>query len=218
MSTFRDCLQNTIIVTNRGFLDKKYNAVNFYPAPNILKGVNSKYIFFPFWSEKIPPEIYETYECVMFHTSDLPFGRGGSPIQNLIKRGINETQVTAFKCTGEMDAGPIYCKQKVSLHGTAEEIFLRIEKIIEEMICHIIENNPVPKEQAGDAYTFKRLGEHDLSELSTLDEAFDHIRMVDAKGYPKAFVEIGEFRFEFSRASLKRDHVIADVKIRRKNE
>ncbi len=46
-----------------------------------------RYIFFPHWSWIIPKEIYEKFECVIFHMTDLPFGRGGSPLQNLIVRG-----------------------------------------------------------------------------------------------------------------------------------
>ena len=40
--------------------------------------------------------------------TDLPFGRGGSPLQNLIVRGYKETMLSAIKCVGEVDAGPIY--------------------------------------------------------------------------------------------------------------
>ena len=31
-------------------------------------------------------EIHENYKCIIFHMTDLPFGRGGSPLQNLISR------------------------------------------------------------------------------------------------------------------------------------
>lgn len=37
--------------------------------------------------------------------------------------------------------------------------------------------------------------------------------MLDAEGYPKAFVEVGPFRFEFSRASLRGRDIVADVRI-----
>jgi len=32
-------------------------------------------------------EIFENYEIILFHMTDLPYGRGGSPLQNLIVRG-----------------------------------------------------------------------------------------------------------------------------------
>ena len=55
--------------------------------------------------------------------TDLPFGRGGSPLQNLITRGISKTKISALRCNEEIDAGPIYLKRPLSLHGSAEEIY-----------------------------------------------------------------------------------------------
>ena len=45
-----------------------------------LENINPEYIFFPYWSWKITPEIYEKYQCIGFHITDLPYGRGGSPL------------------------------------------------------------------------------------------------------------------------------------------
>ena len=75
-----------------------------------LDKIKPKFIFFPHWSEKVPVEIIEKYECICFHETDLPFGRGGSPIQNLIQNGFSETKITALQMTSELDAGPIYLK------------------------------------------------------------------------------------------------------------
>ena len=62
-----------------------------------LINADPDYIFFPHWSWKIPEEIYNRFNCVIFHMTDLPYGRGGTPLQNLIDRGITETKITAFK-------------------------------------------------------------------------------------------------------------------------
>jgi methionyl-tRNA formyltransferase len=67
-----------------------------------------RYVFFAHWSWKIPRAVYEAHECVIFHMTDVPFGRGGSPLQNLISRGIYETKLSALRCVEEMDAGPVY--------------------------------------------------------------------------------------------------------------
>jgi methionyl-tRNA formyltransferase len=42
---------------------------------------------------------------------------------------------------------------------------------------------------------------------------FDMIRMLDADGYPKAFLKVGPFKIEFSRASRSAAQVISDVRI-----
>ena len=58
-----------------------------------IKTINPRYIFFPHWSWIIREEIWRNYECVVFHMTDLPFGRGGSPLQNLLSRGIYKTKL-----------------------------------------------------------------------------------------------------------------------------
>ena len=81
------------------------------------------WIFFPHWSWIIRQHIYDNYRCVIFHMTDVPYGRGGSPLQNLIVRGHKETMLSAIKCVAELDAGPVYCKVPLSLEGTAETKF-----------------------------------------------------------------------------------------------
>lgn len=187
---------------------------------NFLDKLSPKYIFFPHWSHIIPTEIYERYECVIFHMTDLPFGRGGSPLQNLISRGIYETQISALRCVRELDAGPIYMKRPLSLYGSAQEIYMRANAVIEDMIVSIIKDEPKPLEQSGEPVVFKRRNERDgdITSLKTLDQVNDFIRMLDADGYPCAFLETENLRFEFSRASVRADHVLADVVIKRKQD
>lgn len=177
-----------------------------------------RFVFFPHWSWQIPAEVYEGFECVIFHMTDLPFGRGGSPLQNLIVRGISETQLTALRCDVALDAGPIYMKRSLPLFGTAEEILLRASKLTEEMIESIMREQPVAQPQVGEPTIFHRRTpqDGDLAQLSELEKVFDYIRMLDADGYPSAFLETVHFKLEFSHASFKLDSVIADVKISRK--
>jgi len=190
-------------------------------TPKILETMSPRYVFFPHWSYIIPPDIFENYECIIFHMTDVPFGRGGSPLQNLISREVYETKITALRCVKDLDAGPVYLKRQLSLYGSAEEIYIRASEIIEDMICQIIMEQPVPVEQTGEATIFLRRKpeQSNVSELTSLMQVFDHIRMLDADGYPQAFLETEHFRFEFQRASIKKGHIISDVKItERKNE
>lgn len=191
------------------------------PSALNLSGLNEfmpSYVFFPHWSWKIPAEIFDGFECVIFHMTDLPFGRGGSPLQNLVVRGIVETKLTALRCVAEMDAGPVYLKRPLSLLGTAEEILMRASQLTEQMIEVIVQERPVPQIQTGEPVTFRRRTAQDgnLASVETLGEFFDYIRMLDGTGYPPAFFETEHFKLEFNRASLKPDCVIADVKITRK--
>lgn len=69
--------------------------------PEKLELLLPKFIFFPHWSWLIPEDIHTRFECVVFHMTDLPYGRGGSPLQNLIVRGHKETKLTALRCVNE---------------------------------------------------------------------------------------------------------------------
>ena len=180
-----------------------------------LTELSPRYVFCPHWSHSIPADVFQNFECVIFHMTDLPFGRGGSPLQNLISRGIYETQISALKCVEEVDAGPIYLKRPLSLHGAGEEIYLRASDIVENMIVEIIKTNPQPIAQLGEPTFFKRRRpeQGNLLDTESLDQAFDLIRMLDVDGYPNAFINVGNLRLEFTRASRKVDSIIADVRI-----
>ncbi len=47
-----------------------------------LKNLNPRFVFFPHWSWLIPRKIYENFECVVFHMTDLPFGRSVRALGN----------------------------------------------------------------------------------------------------------------------------------------
>lgn len=174
------------------------------------------YIFFPHWSHIVSDWFTENTCCVCFHETELPYGRGGSPIQNLIVRNHTETVISAIKMTGELDAGPILLQRPLSLLGTAEEIFIRSSKVVAEMIGEIIKGNYTLTPQQGEITTFKRRKPEQSEitpEITTLADLFDHIRMLDAESYPNAFVKVGKFRLEFSRATLRTGYIQADARI-----
>ena len=197
------------------YLITKRDELNF----ERLKEIKPRFIFFPHWSWIIPRDIYENFECVVFHTADLPYGRGGSPLQNLILRGVKWTKVSALRVDGGIDTGPIYMKKDVFIGlGSAEEIFIEISRIIfEEMIPEILEKRPQPVPQEGKVLEFKRRRPEE-SEITPeiahdLRALYDFIRMLDAEGYPKAFVTLGQFRIILSEPHLRSDRICGRFEI-----
>ena len=182
---------------------------------NKISRLNPRFIFFLHWSAKVNEEIFNSYECVCFHMTDVPYGRGGSPLQNLIVRGHRQTKVTALRMVQDFDAGPVYLKEDLSLEGNAEEIYIRASYLSAKMINYIIRNEPTPEPQKGDHVIFKRRTpkESSIPALSSLRSLHDFIRMLDADGYPNAFIEHGCFRYKFSRAALYNGKIISDVEI-----
>lgn len=184
-----------------------------------VKKFNPDYIFVPHWSWIIPDQIIDNFECVIFHMTDLPFGRGGSPLQNLIARGVKETKISAIRAAKEVDAGPVYLKKDLLLYGTAQRIFERASNIIfEEMIPYIVEDKPNPSPQKGKVVKFKRRTpeQSDISSLESIKKVYDYIRMLDGEGYPPAHIETQNLRIEFSNAEYSKGYVCAYAKITRK--
>ena len=173
-------------------------------------------IFFPHWSYIIPSCIYEKYLCIVFHMTDLPYGRGGSPLQNLIVRGHRETKISAIKVREEVDAGPVYMKEKVSLEGSASEIFERVSDIVfDKMMPVFLQGKIEPVAQQGSPNYFKRRKpeESEITPGMKLTDIYDHIRMLDADGYPHAFLDSGTNRMRFSNARMVNGKLIAEVEI-----
>lgn len=181
-----------------------------------LQAIAPRFVFLPHWSWIVPASVFEHFECIVFHMTDLPFGRGGSPLQNLIVRGFRETKLSAIRCVQQLDGGPIYCKQPLSLDGSAEEIFQRAAGLMEGMVVKIVREQRVPEPQTGEPTVFRRRlpADSNIAQIHSLPELHDHIRMLDAEGYPHAFLQIGALKLEFDHSRLADGHVLANVRIR----
>ena len=171
----------------------------------VLDDFQPDFVFFPHWSWLVDEEIYRAHRCVLFHTAPLPYGRGGSPIQNLIIEGFQECPLCALEMTGEMDAGPIIASELVSLQGSLREILHRINQIVNKLIVKIVNENPIPVPQIGKPKVFRRLSGADnkIDCDATLEKIFDQIRMLDADGYPNAYLQSGDTRVEFESAQFE---------------
>lgn len=174
-----------------------------------LKDLNPEYVFFPHWSWIIKEDIYSNFNCVVFHMTDLPYGRGGSPFQNLIMNKRYDTKISALKVDNGVDTGDIYLKEDFNISiGSAEENFIKLSNIIfGKMIPNILENELIPRKQIGVVTEFKRRKPKDSNllelDIKTLNKVYDFIRMLDAEGYPKAYIELDNIKMQFSEIHLK---------------
>ena len=177
----------------------------------LIRSLKPRFVFFPHWSWKVPNDVLASAECVCFHMTDVPYGRGGSPLQNLILRGHAETMLTALRMESELDAGPVYMKRTLSVEGAAHEIFERCASMVFDMMKEIAIARPQPVPQSGTPVFFarRRPEESRLPRTGALRAVYDLVRMVDAEGYPSAFLEYGDFRLEFRNARLRGDRVEA---------
>lgn len=186
-----------------------------------LQQYNPDYIFFPHWPYIISSDIYQNFKCVVFHMTDLPYGRGGSPLQNLIVRGKKDTMLSAIQVEKELDAGAIYMKMPLSLEGSAAQILRRASNIIfEQMIPKFLLEELYATPQVGEAVFFKRRKPEESELLCDMpmDQIYDHIRMLDGEGYPNAFIKFGKYKFEFTQSIYDGKRISAHVIIQEGEE
>lgn len=181
----------------------------------VLSNCTPRYIFFLHWNWLVGDDIWKNNECVCFHMTDVPYGRGGSPLQNLITAGHKETKLSALRMVREMDAGPVYTKKPLSLDGRAESIYRHAGDLSFDVIRWIVSSEPIPIPQQGEIVLFKRRVpiQSKLPDGGTLEDVYNHIRMLDATSYPYAYIDYGDFRLEFVNASFNGFAVMAEVKI-----
>ena len=169
--------KNVLYVKKRELLTYEY-----------LNNINPEYVFFPHWSYIIPEKIYNNFNCIIFHMTDLPFGRGGSPLQNLISRGIYQTKISAIKCCEVIDGGDIYLKKDFDIsEGSAEEIYQRAGYIISKMIDEIIEKGNTGSEEVQKTLAVLRekleildkLGDEEILSMEDLDKILQEMEMAE---------------------------------------
>ena len=182
---------------------------------DFLDSISPDYIFFVHWSFIVPSEIYSNFECIVFHTAPLPYGRGGTPIQNLILERFKTAPVCALRMIGELDSGPIYEKREISLDGSLSDIFSRLNYAINILIRNISRGNIVPSEQVGKPHVFKKLTKenNELPSNISLLQLYDRIRMLDHEDYPNPFLISGDLKFEFFNAEPDDDAITVKCRI-----
>lgn len=176
-------------------------------------------VFFPHWSWIVSSEIFTKYTCIVFHTAPLPLGRGGSPIQNLIKRGHTKSPVCALAMSEGIDSGPIYDQIEISLEGSLSKIFERMNNVVNILMRRLIKHLPEPVAQIGNIITFNRLGSKDnlISYDANIEHFYDSIRMLDDPSYPSAYLSLKNVNIEFSKINRECGELFCQVRISQKD-
>ena len=85
------------------------------------------------------------------------------------------------------------------------------------MIPNFLFEELVPKKQLGEVTTFQRRkpDQSDLTGVSiyTLSKLYDFVRMLDAEGYPKAYIELNNLKIEFSEVHQKNSKLVGRFEV-----
>jgi methionyl-tRNA formyltransferase len=161
---------------------------------DVLDDFKPDLVLFYGWSWIVPSDLLKRHTCLMLHPSPLPQFRGGSPIQNQIIEGKTSSKVSLFVMTDELDAGDLVGQQDLSLVGTLDEIFNRMENAGVELTRLLLKHGlkRAPQDQSKATF-YKRRTQGD-SEITAEELAskpaeylYNKIRML-ADPYPNAYI------------------------------
>ena len=157
--------------------------------------------FFLSCCEMVKEELRQQYKnCLVVHASDLPRGRGWSPLSWQILEGKNTIPVTLFEAEDGIDSGDIYLQEDIEFNGAELIDDLRAkmaEKIVELCERFVVEYPEIlssVRAQVGEPTVYAKRGPAD-SELDinkTILEQFNLLRVVDNQSYPAYFTYKGK--------------------------
>lgn len=137
---------------------------------------------------------------IVIHPSDLPKGKGFSPLAWQILEGENSIPIVLFEAVEEVDAGVIYYKDILEFQGNElnDDIKDAQGRKTVELVLRFLESYPdVPGiEQSGKGTVYPRRTTTD-SELDidkSIKDQFNLLRVVDNEKYP-AFFELNGYKY-----------------------
>lgn len=162
-------------------------------------------------SELVPSEVRSRYRyTLVIHASNLPEGRGWSPLVWQVLEGRSEITVTLFEAVDAVDAGPIWKKTVISLepHELYDEIHSKLFRAEIELMDFAVDHagkvNPVPQDAASVTYYRKRTPEDSrIDPARSIAEQFNLLRIADPDRYP-AFFEIYGYRYSITLRKMGR--------------
>jgi methionyl-tRNA formyltransferase len=139
---------------------------------------------------------------LVVHESNLPQGRGMSPMTWQILEGKNKVPITIFEMNEELDSGYIYLQDMMYFKGTEliDDIRRKQAKYTFRLCLKFLEKYPkILKEgckQSGEITFYKSRDPNDsqLDVDKTIQQQFNLLRVVDNVRYP-AYFEISGQRY-----------------------
>lgn len=149
-----------------------------------------------------PDVLKRNQNNLVVHESDLPKGKGWSPMTWQILEGTKSVMVTLFEAVTAVDGGPIYLQEEVSFEG--HEILDEIRAIQSATtfrLCQkFLEDYPqiiskATSQQGRESFFPRRKPEDSrLDPDKTIADQFNLFRVVDNESYP-AFFELNGYRY-----------------------
>ena len=134
------------------------------------------------------------------HGSDLPAGKGWSPVTWQILEGQHKIPVTIFEAEAQVDAGDIYHQNHFELTGREllPEIHEKLARTTFGLCHHFITHYPMivgtKRKQEGEESFYQRRtpSDSELDPARPLNEQINILRVADNDAYPAFFIHQGQ--------------------------
>lgn len=143
--------------------------------------------------ERIFKELHLNKHNLVVHESDLPKGKGWSPLTWQILEGKDKIPLTLFEASKEVDAGGVYAKEFIQLEGheMLDEIKhqqgLKTKKLIIDFIDRYPNLEASPQKGKSTYYPKRTPKDSELDISKSIKEQFNLLRVCDNERYPAYF-------------------------------
>lgn len=182
------------------WVKQKHNCSWAYNAEELVKG---DICFYLSYEKIVKKKMLDKFRNnLVVHASDLPRGKGWSPMSWQILEGNKNLKVTLFEAEDKVDSGNIYMQLSKEFNGY--ELLDELRTSIKDITIHLCRNfvNGYPKtlknaKVQDDDETFypRRFPKNSRLDLNkSIKEQFNLLRIVDNNYYP-AFFEINGHKY-----------------------
>jgi methionyl-tRNA formyltransferase len=184
-----------------------YNIILVNESSEIKKG---DILFLISCTELISLKIRNEFKhTLVIHESDLPKGRGWSPLIWQILDGANEIIITLLEAEEKVDSGNIWKQHKIAIepHEIIDEINTKVFstklELIEFAIKHHKDIKPKPQRKENPTYYKQRTAENSKLDIDeTISQQFDLLRVADNIRYP-CFFDYRGHRYKLTLTKLE---------------
>ncbi len=164
--------------------------------------ISADLCFYLSFSRIVPNAVLSKFKNnLVVHESNLPHGRGWSPLTWQILEGKEEIAIALFEASDRVDSGPIYLKSHMRFKGS--ELFAQlkdIQAVATIKLCReFIESYPAVLSDAGEQhgessfYVKRTPSDSQLDSSKSIREQFNLLRVADNSAYPAHFEIDGNF-------------------------
>jgi len=166
--------------------------INIFHTPDQIE--NFDLVFVLGYTKILPESFLGSNDLVLLvHESDLPRGKGFSPMQWQILEGKNTITVCLIEMSLKVDSGDIIDQTKIRLNGTElyEELRLKQAEATFRLINKFLDSYPsfTRQPQTGKETSFPRrsMSDSEINIDGTIREQFNLLRVVNNEEWPAFF-------------------------------